>query len=67
MQVTLLVHVGIPVLLGMALDRKVISELKALYALPVIPDISFMARKRERVYQMAVGLGDSQSAKVISS
>lgn len=63
----LLVHVGIQVLLVMALDRKVISELKALYALLVILAISFMAQKKEHVYPMAAGLGDSRSAKVISS
>lgn len=67
LQVTLLVHAEILVLLGMALDRKVTSELKALCALPVTLGISCMARKRERVYQMAVGRGDSRSAKVISS
>jgi hypothetical protein len=51
----------------MAPDRKVISELKALYVLPVILDTFFMAQKKEHVYPMAVGLEDSQSAKVISS
>lgn len=63
-QVIPLVHVGTRVLLVMALDRKVISELKALYALPVIVATSFMAQKKEHVYPMAVGLGGSQSAKL---
>lgn len=67
MQVILLVHVGTQALLVMALDKKVTSELKVLYALLVILDISFMVQKKELVYPMAVGLGDSQSAKVISN
>lgn len=67
MQVILLVRVGIQALLVMALDRKVTSELKVLYALLVMPDISFMVQKKELVYPMAPGLGDSQNAKVISS
>lgn len=63
----LLVHVGTQALLVMALDRKVTSELKVLYVLLVILDISFMVQKKELVYPMAAGLGDSQSAKVISN
>lgn len=63
----LLVHVGIQVLLVMVLDRKVISEPRALYALPVILVTSFMVQKKGHVYPMAVGLEGSQNAKVKST